>query len=468
MVIAETLTALGYGAKDLFMYNRRGYMFNRTQTQERDYHLQMTRIDQVKLYRHDIQDLFRLTSQKMDHYLILSTLGVLSTLGNIYNGRVPIDIPAWLFFLWAASSATSLMFMLTSVWFSIHGSVAAQIAMTRVRTLWLRLPVPRFEQILGAHGEDFEVAKTRDSLRFPLVEGARDDQPLGVEEDYTLFSGHFEMYQQLYAGFQGYDAFARISLVVGTQQFLAMINYVGLTLYLLDNQLGAWAIPVIATSFSVANSYMNLLVSPRQVGILAGLLILGMVLPGIATTQWLLLRTNTFALYVGPAIILVHMACLSCFIAAAYFFREGGLPTLYSTVLQTDVLGSPGVHGEEATLADVIPEAYLIKKSKAISHRRNRLGELKERVASSISRSLDTVSAEDIKLESDRVDKVESVGQKLNDLPANSFYFISAVSMFIWLAGLVVSVCNLSGVDFEGWDNSPVKGVLPSTGEYMG
>jgi hypothetical protein len=480
MVILETISALGYGAKDLFMYNRKGYMFDRTQTQERDYHIQGTRVDQVKLYRQDIKDLFTLTSQKMDQYLVLSTLGMLSTLGVVYNGRVPIDTPSWLFYLWTASSIGSLLFMMTSAWFSIHASVSAQIALTRMRTAWLRLPVPKPEQIPGAHGEDFEVVKAGASLRVPLVEASDDDtvavvQASAIEDDdYTVFSDHFILYQQLYSRFQGYDAFSRVSLVIGTQQFLTLVNYVGLTLYMHgSSQIGAWAIPLIATCFGIANGYMNLLISHTQQYILAGSLLIAMILPGISTTQWMLSNSGTIALYVGPATFLAHIVCLGFYIAAAYFRSESGLPTLFATVTQADVLGLLHIHSEEASLADTIPEAYQVKKSihRAITKRTSSLHELdnmhKARVSSAKS---DMIAGHNdaVILVTDSGGKVpQLIEGTRSDLAEKSFYFVCVVSITIWLAGFFISFWSLFGASFTGWDDNPINNVLPSTGEYF-
>ena len=67
MPVLETLALLS-GIKGLFMYNRQSYSFNKSLDQERLYHLQKMRIDQIKLYRDDIRDLFGLVVGKMNNY----------------------------------------------------------------------------------------------------------------------------------------------------------------------------------------------------------------------------------------------------------------------------------------------------------------------------------------------------------------------------------------------------------------
>ena len=480
MVIAETLAALGMGAKDLFLYNRQGFMFNKLQAQERDYHLQAMRIQQVRLYREDIKDLFTLTTKKMDQYLMLSTVGLMSTLAIFYNGRVPIDVPAWLFYLWAASCTSSLMFMLLASWFAVHGSVAAQIAMTRMRTTWLRLPVPRVEDIThgAAHVEDFERAKAASSLRVPLVEEspeelqARSDAAAEVDDDVTMFSDHFLLYQKIYARFQGYDAFARVALVIGTQQLLITTNYVSLLLYMQASlQIGTWALTVIVTAFSIANVYMNLLLPKYMMIGLATSLVIGMIFPGIATTQYMLYSSSSIGIYIGPLIISCHLISLGFMVYASYYHTQGGLPTLFTTVIQSDLLGFLNTRSKEGSLVEAIPVSFLVKRSisKALEKRSSELIDVNAFRKSKVSTFSRIIESDDVKLDlPDRGKIPDLVDHPLNDIPANSFYLICLTSLGLWFAGLVISIVTETSVSLTGWDMLPSNGILPSNGLYMG
>ena len=58
------------GVKELFGYNRKGFMFDKSMQQEREYQEQDMRVKQFILYREDVRDLMELTVGKMDSYLV--------------------------------------------------------------------------------------------------------------------------------------------------------------------------------------------------------------------------------------------------------------------------------------------------------------------------------------------------------------------------------------------------------------
>lgn len=109
-MVLETLALLS-GVKQLFMYNRQSYSFNKTLDQERLYHLQKMRMDQIKLYRDDIRDLFGLVVGKMNNYYLINTLTLGFSLGFYYDGKVPMSIPSWLYWLWAMTLASAIVFL---------------------------------------------------------------------------------------------------------------------------------------------------------------------------------------------------------------------------------------------------------------------------------------------------------------------------------------------------------------------
>ena len=92
-MVLETLAVLS-GLKSVFMYNRQSYQFNKELDQERLYHLQKMRIEQVDLYRDDIRDLFNLVVTKMNNYYLVNTLALGFSLGFFYEGKVPADCPS--------------------------------------------------------------------------------------------------------------------------------------------------------------------------------------------------------------------------------------------------------------------------------------------------------------------------------------------------------------------------------------
>lgn len=170
MVFFESLALLG-GLKDVFLYNRDLYMFNRQINQDRIYHTQKMRIDQILLYRDDLRTLFELTVGKMENYLVVNTLTLAFTLAIFYAGKMPIDTPSWLMWMWGASLGTAVLFLIMSIWFAIYATITAQTLAVRLLTQWLRLPVPSQTDIAkaSATAEDFEKQPRDALLRVPIV-----------------------------------------------------------------------------------------------------------------------------------------------------------------------------------------------------------------------------------------------------------------------------------------------------------
>ena len=76
-----------------------------------------------------------------------------------------------MFWMWAVSIGSSMMYLFLSVWFAVHASVVAQMFSARILTQWLRLPIPGPEQIdAGAPKlEEFEKAPAKQILRVPVI-----------------------------------------------------------------------------------------------------------------------------------------------------------------------------------------------------------------------------------------------------------------------------------------------------------
>jgi hypothetical protein len=109
MVIVESLALIGAGVWELFTYNRGNFSFNKELNQDRIYHTQKMRNEQVGLYRDDVRDLFGLTIAKMDVYIIVNSLMLLLAVALFYEGRMPAKSPEWLFILWAISLSEMIM-----------------------------------------------------------------------------------------------------------------------------------------------------------------------------------------------------------------------------------------------------------------------------------------------------------------------------------------------------------------------
>ena len=402
MVLFEALALFG-GLKDIFVYNRDLFMFNREVNQLRVHHTQKMRIEQVLLFREDVRDLFDLTMGKMKQYLVVNTLTLAFCMGFFYEGRMPLDTPSWLFWLWGMSLATAVLFLMMSVWFSINAYITAQTFAVRLLTQWLRLPVPSRDNIAKAAATtaDYERMNPSSLFRVPLVSKAgqadtpasvsssqhqvgeagdritslgklrksnstgdvpsveKQTRPIAEQEsypqmvnpvlaqmfstEYRLFVEHFHLFRYLQDHFAGYDAYSRVCMVVGSAQLVSVIGYMGVAWYVTDH--GRWGgavFTVLMIVFGVMHARMNLLLSKKELYALTIFQVAGPLTGCVAALVH----------YADPNQL--HTTMVNAWLAPVAFLfhlftitfylalgseKNGSLPTKYSTVVSIDVLG---------------------------------------------------------------------------------------------------------------------------------
>jgi len=399
-MVLETLAVLS-GLKSVFMYNRQSYQFNKELDQERLYHLQKMRIEQVDLYRDDIRDLFNLVVTKMNNYYLVNTLALGFSLGFFYEGKVPADCPSWMFWMWAVSIGSSMMYLFLSVWFAVHASVVAQMFSARILTQWLRLPVPGPEQIdAGAPKlEEFEKAPTKEILRVPVIssklksqkgvvvgdstdstpaaESATSSDPFSfrtmpqeppnfdkpakkkpldpptthdplMQEGYNYYMGHFYMYARLQKHWTSLDAYCRVCMVIGCNQVLNAVTYTALAYFALaDNQWGFVSFVIIPIVFGAIHTHMNVILSRAELIVLVLFNSLGPLLAGTAAGIQMVLtndnRADQGATIAQGIAIAAYTAQLIAFVIifrlGLQLHEEGGLPTRFTAVNYIDILG---------------------------------------------------------------------------------------------------------------------------------
>ncbi len=388
MVLFESLALLG-GLKDIFLYNRDLYMFNRGINQERIYHTEKMRIEQILLYREDIRDLFNLTIGKMENYLVVNTLMLAFSMGFFYEGRMPGSTPTWLFWLWGMSLATAVLFLIMSVWFAIYALITAQTFSVRLLTQWLRLPVPTQDAIMHAMGtaEDFEKMPKSSLMRVPILsdsgrakssnvggssssntvnlpKSGSDPNLLGATtpgvahedemyprmanpaleflfaKEYRHFVDHFYLFRYLQENWAGYDAYARVCMVVGTTQLLSTIGYMGVAWYVsAENRWGGIVFTVLMVVFAVIHARMNVLLSQKELFGLGLLQVGGQLIGcvGAVLSDWEGVY-QTIVHWMTPASYMCHLGTIAFFLAMGSE-KNGNLPTKFSTVISIDVLG---------------------------------------------------------------------------------------------------------------------------------
>ena len=327
------------------------------------------RVAQVKLYRDDLRELFDLTIRKMDSYLIFNALLLLFTGGLFYEGRLPQGTPAWLLWLWTMSLGSAFFFLSLAIWFAIHASITAQTFQVRLLTQWIRLPIPSAQDIHAVSGAatDFEETRAKDMLRVPGLANKRDqfnctekypDVPnellkSDLVEDYTLFVEHFYLFRDLQKHWQGFDAYARIGMVVGTNMLLSAFSYTSLAYYLMSfMNWGGLVFPLILTGFQLIHIKINLRdVTRGELVTIALLVVLPVLLAAVAGIQSVLQKNTFFGNILSP-IIFAASGCWIVFLVLLGSEDDGGLPCRFVTVGSIDVLG---LDEDEARFAALSP-----------------------------------------------------------------------------------------------------------------
>ncbi|EER11078.1 hypothetical protein Pmar_PMAR020057 [Perkinsus marinus ATCC 50983] len=422
MVFVEVAAVLG-GLGELFMYNRETYQYNRELNQERIFQLQKLRVNQVQLYREDLRDLFELTIGKMDNYLVINTLTLGFVMGFYYEAKTPEEgSPSWLIFLWALNLASAVFFLVMSIWFSIHASITAQTFAVRLLTQWMRLPVPGQEQINSACADlrNYERKGLDTMFRIPVmsnyvpVKGARAKEDNELREaaprilgsntatedlatDYNIFVEHFYLFNRLKEHWQGFDAYARVFMVLGTNQLVNVLCYMGLMFYFIAyNFWGPWIFILLMLTFNLIHERMNLLLSPPEHWTLTFLQVAGPILAGFAATFDITYRIRMERGVPGdhdgwletvdiltPIIYFLHFLFIGYFISLG-LEPDGDLPTKFSMIMSIDVLGLDEeqrqrntrhrntVTKEEVPVSKLIPRTGSVKVAEMIRKQKTR------------------------------------------------------------------------------------------------
>merc|ERR1711971_1290888 len=87
------------------------------------------------------------------------------------EGRLEPGTPAWLLHFYMLSLGGAFMYLLMSVFFSMHAQVVANCSEVRLLTQFVRLPIPTWQQLydMRTFGQAFESAHVADMLRIPFT-----------------------------------------------------------------------------------------------------------------------------------------------------------------------------------------------------------------------------------------------------------------------------------------------------------
>ncbi len=319
----------------------------------------------------------------MDNYLIINTIQLSFTITMFTEGRLKPGIaPPWLLWLYAMCTVGAFMYILLSVWLAMHASIAAHSFGVRMLTQFVRLPVPQKKQLDAARATatDFEASRADTMLRIPVLQQQLrrmrqamanvtvDDFGDTEEADTSADDGeenpnnpavmlkHVQLYRQLQANWQAYDAYSRVCMAMGTNQLLHALGY-----FVLGNLIGEdhapWAALSCIVAFTMAAwllARLDLYLSLRYLVLAGVLLFTGPFLTMISITLKIAqAHENKKAFHADqilvPLTFIMHIAWL-IFIyktATAAVMDKIALPTKWRAVLYLDVYGWLAPSGEE-------------------------------------------------------------------------------------------------------------------------
>lgn len=175
----ELLATIGVAAKELFEYNREMYQFDQEQRLDRDLLRLEMQVKRFSLFREDIRDLVELTVGKMEMYHAVGALSLWFCITWYTEGRIRApEAPPFILSLYWMSIAGAFVYLLLTVWLSMHASVTSHSIGVRLLTRYVRLPIPGVQQLnaLNPRLADFEGQSARNVMRVPFLRGAQEWQ----------------------------------------------------------------------------------------------------------------------------------------------------------------------------------------------------------------------------------------------------------------------------------------------------
>lgn len=286
--MAVSAAAAVVAGKTVFDYNRENFMLDREMRLKKEFAERRYRIVQAQLWREDVRCFVELTERKMYIYLLVNVLMLGFNFNLWCEGRLPEGTPEWMMIGNQLAIACSFTFLLLTVWLAMHAAVAAQSLQTRVLTQLIRLPIPSWDELEACrtYASEFEKVEPRQMFRIPFITGWQEDlfkgsnlagqvgdAESGEAVDFTVQTGqsmatdpwglerrgdttyelgchmgdevaklrHIKLMRQAAVYWQTYDAFARVSMSVGTNQLMLAISY-----YILGYEINQLHAPVPA------------------------------------------------------------------------------------------------------------------------------------------------------------------------------------------------------------------------------
>lgn len=371
------LAAVAAPAATLWNYNRANFLYDSGQKVTRTYTSISYKMQQFQLYRQDIRDLVALTTEKMANYHVVACLELGMTATMLGPARLPDDTPEWILWHQLVSLCSAFVFLVTSMWLATRAAVAAGSFNVRLQTQYIRLPLPDDEQLDSAltKAEDFEGVELTNILRLPFLTGLWHKfwgnkiagQGIFRGEDVGLLRsgsgnqekpskpdaqpapdmtvdpqgpGHLQLYQHLQRKWSCYDAYARITMSMGTFWLALSLAYyeIAWNMCHLGKIFPAVVAAMMLSAIVVLLVYLDIFLSRLELAgasvlVFAGPSLLAM---GAALAPGAVDATPFYAV----AVDLVHVALsLWLFYLGRIIPGKETLPTRFKAVAYLDIFG---------------------------------------------------------------------------------------------------------------------------------
>ncbi|CAJ1328860.1 unnamed protein product [Effrenium voratum] len=127
-------------------------------------------VERFELFREDIEDLVKLTVDKMDMYHLVSAVVLGFTTSVFTEGRIWAHSPPSYIAVYFMTIGCGWLYLLMTVWLSMYASISSHSLGVRLRTRYVRLPIPSMQQLYGISSklQDFEQQGVQKMLRLPF------------------------------------------------------------------------------------------------------------------------------------------------------------------------------------------------------------------------------------------------------------------------------------------------------------
>jgi hypothetical protein len=188
MTTAAATSGVAFGGNAVFQYNRANFMFDSGQRWARYMAGYTFAMDQVAMYREDVDQMADISVAKMDNIHAVSGLMMVIVIQLIMAGRLGVHGPAppvWIMGMYWVNCGLMCMWLMMAAWFAIHGGARAQAGCAYLKTRSVRLPIPTPKQLDKAriYGNHWERQRVWDVFRVPFVTPAPVDEPVDHRAD---------------------------------------------------------------------------------------------------------------------------------------------------------------------------------------------------------------------------------------------------------------------------------------------